>query len=44
MSGSSSKGFPAKKIRAQTSTDTRANATFVVQEDHGVARANAEIC
>ena len=29
-------------MRPQTSTDTRANAKCVIQEDHGVARANAE--
>ena len=40
--GSSNEEPPAKRIRPQTSTDTRANATCVMQEDHGVARANAE--
>ena len=39
---SSNEEPPAKRIRNQTSTDTRANATCVIQEDHGVARANAE--
>ena len=33
---------PAKRIWPQTSNDTRANAKCVIQEDHGVARANAE--
>ena len=40
--GSSNEEPPAKRIRPQTSTDTRANAKCVIQEDHGVARANAE--
>ena len=40
--GSSNEEPPAKRIRPQTSTDTRANAKRVIQEDHGVARANAE--
>ena len=40
--GSSNEEPPAKRIRPQTSTDTRANAKCVLQEDHGVARANAE--
>ena len=40
--GSSNEEPPAKRIRPQTSTDTRANAKCVTQEDHGVARANAE--
>ena len=40
------KGFsneepPAKKIRPQTSTTTRVNATCVMLDNHGVARANA---
>ena len=39
---SSNEEPPAKRIRPQTSTDTRTNATCVVQEDHGVARANPE--
>ena len=40
--GSSNEEPPAKRMRTQTSTDTRANATCVMQEDHGVARANGE--
>ena len=40
--GSSNEEPPAKRIRPQTSTDTRANAKCVIQEDHGVARTNAE--
>ena len=40
--GSSNEEPPAKRIRPQTSTDTRANAKRVIQEDHGAARANAE--
>ena len=38
---SSNEKPPAKKIRPQSSTDTRVNAKCVMQEDHGVARANA---
>ena len=41
--GSSNEEPPAKRIRPQTSTDTRANAKCVIQKDHGVARANAII-
>ena len=40
--GSSNEEPPAKRIRPQTSTDTRANAKCVIQKDHEVARANAE--
>ena len=40
--GSSNEEPPAKRIRPQTSTDTRANAKCVIQEDHGVTRSNAE--
>ena len=32
---------PAKRIRPQSITDTRVNATCVMQEDHGGTRANA---
>ena len=40
--GSSNEEPPAKRIRPQTSTDTRANAACVMQEDHGVPRATAK--
>ena len=40
--GSSNEEPPAKRIRPQTSTDTRANTKCVIQEDHGVTRSNAE--
>ena len=39
--GSSNEEPPTKRIRPQTSTDTKANASCVIQEDHGVARANS---
>ena len=42
LPGSSSDEPPAKRIRAKISTDTRANATCVVQEDHDIVRANAK--
>ena len=38
--GSSNEEPPAKRIRPQTSTDTKANAQCVMKEDHRVARAN----
>ena len=40
--GSFNEELPGKRIRPKTSTDTRPNAKCVIQEDHGVARANAE--
>ena len=40
--GSFNEEPPAKRIRPKTSTDARTNAKCVIQEDHGVARANAE--
>ena len=42
LPGSSSDEPPAKRIRAKISTDTRANSTCVVQEDHDIVRANAK--
>ena len=40
--GFSSEEPPAKRVRVQTKTDSRANATCVVQEHHGVTRVNSE--
>ena len=40
--GFSSEEPPAKRVRAQTKTDTRSIDTCVVQEHHGVARVNSE--
>ena len=41
--GSFNEEPPAKRIRPQTSSgDTRTNAKCVIQEDHRVARTNAE--
>ena len=40
--GSSNQELPTTRIRPQTSTGTRANAKCAMQEDHGVAMANAE--
>ena len=40
--GSSNQELPTTRIRPQTSTGTRANAKCAMQEDLGVAMANAE--